>query len=277
MAGKMHSHIRSNANTLITGKRRYYARDHLGSVRDVLDQAGNKLASYDYDPYGKLINPSATPPEFGFAGMQYHAPSGLYLTWFRAYDAQTGRWLSRDPIGENGGVNLYGYVGGDPVGFIDPLGLAPDDIFPTPDATAIDAARYSFGKDRSPQRTRAKDHEYGGWIYARPEGGYSYTWNEGPFRKDSVNLGEQHCKAVASWHTHPYGPAERKDNSDFSLYQEPEQGRWVGDIVNADRVRLPKYLGAPDGNVYRYTPNRQVTGRHDGRRTGTTDPVGRWR
>jgi hypothetical protein len=70
----------------IKSQRRYYVRDHLGSVRDVLDQAG--MASYDYDPYGKLINSPATPPEFGFAGIQYHAPSGLYLTWFRAYDAQ---------------------------------------------------------------------------------------------------------------------------------------------------------------------------------------------
>jgi RHS repeat-associated protein len=92
-------------------------------VRDVIDQTGAKVARYDYDPYGNLINPPQTPPEFGFAGMQYHAGSGLYLTLFRVYDPRTGRWLSRDPIEEEGGFNLYGYVGGDPINYIDPLGL----------------------------------------------------------------------------------------------------------------------------------------------------------
>jgi RHS repeat-associated protein len=70
-----------------------------------------------------LINPPQTPPEFGFAGMQYHAGSGLYLTLYRVYDPRTGRWLSRDPIEEEGGFNLYAYVGGDPINYIDPLGL----------------------------------------------------------------------------------------------------------------------------------------------------------
>jgi RHS repeat-associated protein len=104
-------------------KREYYAKDHLGSVRDVLDEKGNLVARYDYDPYGNLTSDPAKTPEFGYAGMQYHAPSGLYLTKYRAYDPQSGRWLSRDPIEEAGGINLYAYVGGNPVSFVDPLGL----------------------------------------------------------------------------------------------------------------------------------------------------------
>jgi RHS repeat-associated protein len=104
-------------------KKEYYAKDHLGSIRDVLDEKGNLLARYDYDPYGNLINKPAQQPEFGYAGMHYHAPSGLYLTKYRAYDPQSGRWLSRDPIEEAGGINLYAYVEGNPVSFVDPLGL----------------------------------------------------------------------------------------------------------------------------------------------------------
>jgi uncharacterized protein RhaS with RHS repeats len=46
----------------------------------------------------------------------------LYLAKYRVYDPHTGRWLSRDPIEEAGGVNLYGYVGGNPVSRIDPSG-----------------------------------------------------------------------------------------------------------------------------------------------------------
>jgi hypothetical protein len=41
---------------------------------------------------------------------------------FRAYDPSTGRWLSRDPIGEKGGLNLYGYVGNNPIRLVDPFG-----------------------------------------------------------------------------------------------------------------------------------------------------------
>jgi RHS repeat-associated protein len=106
-------------------KNEYYARDHLGSVRDVLDKTGRSIARYDYDPYGQFINSSIQnqQPEFGYAGMQYHAPSGLYLTKYRAYNPQDGRWLSRDPIGELGGINLYAYVEGNPVNRIDPTGL----------------------------------------------------------------------------------------------------------------------------------------------------------
>jgi RHS repeat-associated protein len=54
--------------------------------------------------------------------MQFHAPSGLYLTKYRAYEPQSGRWLSRDPIEEAGGINLYTYVEGNPVSYVDPTG-----------------------------------------------------------------------------------------------------------------------------------------------------------
>jgi RHS repeat-associated protein len=51
---------------------------------------------------------------------------GLYLTRFRADDPRIGRWLSRDPVGESAGPNLYWYVDGDPLNLIDPLGREGD-------------------------------------------------------------------------------------------------------------------------------------------------------
>ena len=219
----------------------YYAKDHLGSIRDVLGTlppAGEliNLASYDYGPYGERLdggrsrgfgaggglgmggdglgasslpaeqgmaggeglepegaadgqgmgNGGAVPdgsasPELqarrsaaiqstlGYAGMFYHARSGLYLTHYRAYDPRLGRWLSREPLGDgirsqtpipdaalpflpsgtgnvwnvpspssdrldDAGVaaNLYFYANNNPILWLDPSGLQGVPGYPLP-------------------------------------------------------------------------------------------------------------------------------------------------
>ena len=66
---------------------------------------------------------TAKLPEFGFSTKIKDAETGLSYYGYRYYDPKTGRWLSRDPIGEEGGVNLYGFVGNSSVNSIDLLGL----------------------------------------------------------------------------------------------------------------------------------------------------------
>ena len=62
---------------------------------------------------------------FGFAGGLYDADTKLTRFCYRDYDAYTGKWTTKDPIGFSGGdSNLYGYVLGDPVNFVDPSGLS---------------------------------------------------------------------------------------------------------------------------------------------------------
>lgn len=94
------------------------------SVAGVVVDVGNVVARYDYDAYGRRTLVAGTDlADFGYTGHYVHKPSGLHLALYRAYDADLGRWLNRDPIGEAGGINLYGYVGNDPVNKIDPFGL----------------------------------------------------------------------------------------------------------------------------------------------------------
>ena len=105
-----------------------YTLDHLGSVRQLINTAGTVVGSYTYSPYGeRSVVAGSVVSAKGYTGHFAHGGTGLWLTWFRAYDPNTGRWLSRDPIGEAGGMNLYGYVGNSPFSFIDPLGLCDDD------------------------------------------------------------------------------------------------------------------------------------------------------
>ena len=111
----------------------FYTRDHLGSVREVVKQDGSLQARYDYDAYGKRTEVYRNSAylkgcDFGFTGhitleSLVAGQSELLLTHYRAYDPQLGRWLSADPIGESGGINLYAYVEGNPVNYTDPLGL----------------------------------------------------------------------------------------------------------------------------------------------------------
>jgi RHS repeat-associated protein len=81
-------------------------------------------AQYSYDPYGNATKlQGSLASDFQYAGYYMHAPSGLNITATRAYSAGLGRFINRDPIEEGGGVNMYGYVDGDPINGTDPLGL----------------------------------------------------------------------------------------------------------------------------------------------------------
>jgi RHS repeat-associated protein len=108
----------------ISGTSYYYTHDHLGCIREMTDSSGTIQARYDYDPYGRTTLVSGTNlSDFQYAGMYAHQTSGLNLTKYRAYDPNTARWLARDPIGEDSGINLYGYVGNNPIDRADKLGL----------------------------------------------------------------------------------------------------------------------------------------------------------
>ena len=111
----------------------YYSRDHLGSVRELTTATGTLRAQYAYDPWGRVTKLAGNlEADLRYTGYFHHRESDLTLAPFRAYSSDTGRWLSPDPIREVGGLNLYGYVGNNPVSRVDPLGLCDGDDQPPP-------------------------------------------------------------------------------------------------------------------------------------------------
>ena len=103
-----------------------FITDHLGSVRLVVKAEDGTVAQrIDYDEWGRVLedtNPGFQP--FGYAGGLYDWETGLVRFGARDYDPSVGRWTAKDPIlFEGGQVNLYVYVGNDPVNFMDPTGL----------------------------------------------------------------------------------------------------------------------------------------------------------
>ena len=101
----------------------YYQNDHLGTPQRLVDKQGITVWQASYDAFGKATTSINTVENnLRFAGQYFDAESNLHQNWFRDYDPETGRYLERDPIGLNGGVNTYGYANANPVLFTDTTG-----------------------------------------------------------------------------------------------------------------------------------------------------------
>jgi len=121
--GKLVCDINSISGTDIP----YYAMgDANKNITEYFDANGNIVAHYEYSPFGKITKTSgslANDFEFRFSSEVYDKETGLVYYNYRYYSPELGRWLSRDPIGEKGGLNLYAMVGNGEVNQWDKLGL----------------------------------------------------------------------------------------------------------------------------------------------------------
>jgi RHS repeat-associated protein len=103
----------------------YYHKDGLGSITELTAQTGAVAQRYTYSSFGKIesqLDANFVQP-YTFTSREFDAESGLHYYRIRYYDSTTGRFISEDPKGFGAGVNFYGYVGGNPIGRVDPYGL----------------------------------------------------------------------------------------------------------------------------------------------------------
>jgi len=109
-------------------------------ITAIADTSGGVVERYDYDPYGAVTvldddwtldsaggdGLSDVDNEILFAGYRHDPESALYHVRFRMYHPTLGRWLQRDRVEYIDGMNVYEYVGSDPISLVDPLGLWGD-------------------------------------------------------------------------------------------------------------------------------------------------------
>ena len=106
-----------SANARVISKPHYGAKKYLKAFYQE-----NALVSDCCVREKRLLSPGCTAGET-LPGQYYDSETGLHYNYFRTYDPSTGRYIESDPIGLKGGLNTYGYIGGNPLNYVDPLGL----------------------------------------------------------------------------------------------------------------------------------------------------------
>jgi RHS repeat-associated protein len=104
----------------------YYGNDHLGTPIILTDSTNTVVWEAVYKPFGEAeVNPnSEVVNNFRFAGQYFDEETGLHYNYYRYYNPSTERYLKADPIGLDGGINLYAYVDNNPINDTDFIGLA---------------------------------------------------------------------------------------------------------------------------------------------------------
>ena len=114
----------------IGGATYYPLTDIQGTIWGYVDSQNNIVAYWQYDAWGNIISEDVAPSaaalasiRYRFQGREWSAATGLINFRMRWYDAETGRWISKDPIGLSGGLNLYAFCGNAPILYTDFMGL----------------------------------------------------------------------------------------------------------------------------------------------------------
>ncbi len=103
--------------------------DHLSTPKLITDQNQAIVWTVDVQAFGTAVTSGALTFNVRFPGQYFDQETGLHYNYLRYYDPTTGRYITSDPIGLAGGLNTYSYVGGNPLVYVDPLGLLPEDFY----------------------------------------------------------------------------------------------------------------------------------------------------
>ena len=139
----------------------FYSYDGNGNVTDLVDGGGTVVAHYEYSPFGSVVTKTggyADINPFRWSTKYQDDETGLVYYGLRYYSPGMGRWISRDPIEEDGGLNIYGFVNNAPIDLYDSIGLTSNDYNPPPDSTVTPyQLGYEWLSGNGPRHREFKD------------------------------------------------------------------------------------------------------------------------
>lgn len=238
---------------------RYTFTDHLGTPVLQTDADAAVVWRAEYEPYGSVyayrVGDVNDPQALRLPGQEVAEFSSDESTQeayniFRWYRSGWGRYTQADPAAVfldlsylHGNTFMYGSAG--PLVFTDPTGLNPGDAFSSRDDAAKDALRYICSMSRT------ADREYGGWIYRRRDGTFSYTPPVRGYKHDADFFQQPIPPGtiqVGSYHSH--GDYSGNDDEEYSY----------NDRRAAAHLGTPAYMVPPSGHMKRYNPYPWVPG-----------------
>jgi len=213
----------------------WFINDHLGTPQKVVGVDQAVVWEGSQEPFGSTtVSTNTVGNNFRFPGQYFDTESGLHYNYHRYYGPSIGRYLTPDPIGLDGGINIYQYASGNPINAIDLLGLKPYDKFPTMEDAVTDARNNYYYTSWN------LDIEIGGPIYQHKDGGWYYSdpkWGG----QHTVDIIYNPTKIKGWWHTHG------KDNPGYYDFKFSDKDKSISDDLN-----IPGYLIDPKGNITRY-------------------------
>jgi len=224
----------------------YFINDHLGTPQKIVDSNGAMVWEAAYLPFGQAQELLATiTNNLRFPGQYFDVETGLHYNWLRYYDPSTGRYMTPDPIGLAGGINLYRYAGANPVNYIDPYGLSYMEAA-IPIATVVSQLDTALP---GPMDVVAGAIIGAAWLADNPP-----VWNEG-------NDGGEQCDAPPDYPDDPSSPP----GPDWE-WRGGEMGSWFKKDPKQSYRPHPDGPNNPHGEHYDWkTPNGKWRHYPDGR------------
>ncbi|WP_304511260.1 RHS repeat-associated core domain-containing protein [Desulfopila sp. IMCC35008] len=190
------------------GRQLYYAYDGLGSVAALSNHQGKLKTRYQYDAFGEVLAGDLSDNPYAFTGQRLDPESNLYHFHFRKYDAGVGVWTTTDPIGVNGGINLYKYVENNPVNQKDLLGLkvtnnSSSPVYVKPETTSESTKVEPNGG--------VYDDAIDGICAEGEKGKWEVTKTFGPFGRGDITVDDGGVDLYGPDFLNEMGPGGKKD------------------------------------------------------------------
>jgi len=220
--------------SMVDGQWLYFSYNHRGDVVTLTRPDGTVTNRCEYDAFGiPVIPPLAGSPVtrfIGFSSKEYDTKSGLSYYGFRFYDAQSGRWINKDPALWLGGMNLYRHTRNNPIAYMDTRGYWPDKVH--------EELSKILGADTYIDFTRP-DHKY-------VIGGYPATGWLGLHLPDNLEMANKITdKAICDCNKDEFetGVHFGQDYYGHKMLLGVSLGNYAGDVA-VDVVTLPIQLAA---------------------------------